>query len=99
MINHAMALTFSLLAGAGLGLLYFLILWATVQRLAEARQPAILMLASLLLRFTLAVVGFFLLARFGGWEQLLLAALGFTALRLFMVRRLQPLVLEKAPRK
>ena len=99
MTDHMMTMTLALLVGAALGLLYFAALWATLSRLPEARQPALLMLGSLLLRFTLAVAGFFVVARYGGWQHLLLAAAGFTALRLVMVRRLQPAMAEKAARK
>lgn len=89
MINYAMGLTLSLLAGTALGLLYFLALWATVRRLRDSRRSVVLLLGSLLARLALAALGFYFIARFGGWAQLLLAALGFTGARLFALRRVQ----------
>ncbi|MDT8322409.1 MAG: ATP synthase subunit I [Xanthomonadales bacterium] len=88
-MNEMLKLMFAPLAGAALGLLYFSGLWATVRRLRDSRRPAVLMLGSLLARLALALLGFYFIARFGGWAQLLLAALGFTGARLFALRRVQ----------
>lgn len=64
-------------------------LWLTVRRLPTADHPALLMLASLMLRFGITLAGFLLIARVAGWEHLLVAAAGFTLPRLLLKHRLQ----------
>lgn len=89
-MNEFLILFSSGVAGALMGLAFFVGLWTTVNRLKETRRPAIWMFASLILRLVLILAGFFFLARFGGWEHLLAAVAGFTLSRLFVVHRLRP---------
>ncbi|WP_372988173.1 ATP synthase subunit I [Marinobacter sp.] len=83
----------SYVASFGLGILLGTVflwgLWLTVHRLPTAAHPAMLMLASLLLRFGVTLAGFLLIARIGSWEHLLLAAAGFAMPRLMIGRRLR----------
>ena len=76
--------------GALLGAAFFWGLWVTVRRLSKASNPAAWILGSLLLRFGLVLAGFYLLALYGDWQQVLAAAVGFTLSRLFMARCLWP---------
>jgi len=70
-----------LLAGFGLGFLFFGGLWLTVRALPASRHPTLLVLASYWARTALVVVGFvFLIA--GRWQNAVLALLGFVAARL-----------------
>ncbi|MFO7529818.1 MAG: ATP synthase subunit I [Marinobacter sp.] len=75
--------------GVLLGTVFLWGLWLTVQRLPTAAHPAIMMLASLLLRFGVTLAGFLVIARIGSWEHLLVAAAGFTLPRLMIGRRLK----------
>lgn len=75
--------------GALLGLAFFWGLWETVKYLGKARHPALWMLASMIVRFALALGVFFVLAQYGSWTYLLAGVLGFTLSRLFITRRYQ----------
>jgi F1F0 ATPase subunit 2 len=86
-VSEWLPLLGSLVAGGVLGLAFFRALWATIARLPERRHPGLWLLGSLLLRFGLALGVFYLLARYGGWQHLLGAAVGFTLVRLWLVRR------------
>ena len=85
-------LTVALLAGMVLGWVYFQALWATLQRLAERRFPAVWIGASFLLRLGLALVTLMGLVRWGGWPALVAALIGFVAARAILVKRLQPAI-------
>jgi F1F0 ATPase subunit 2 len=80
----------ALVAGLLLGLVFFWGLWLTVAGLERSPRPALRLLISGLLRFGLVASVLVLLARYGGWLELLCAALGFTLARFIMVRRLFP---------
>ncbi len=75
--------------GVLLGLFFFGGLWATVNHLRQARYPAVWMLGSLVLRFGLVLIVFYLFAQNGNWQHLLVAAIGFALSRLFVVYRTQ----------
>ena len=78
----------SCLAGALLGLVFFGGLWLTVRHLPRSRRPALLMLTSLLLRFTLVLAAFYAMTVLAGWPHTLAAAAGFTLPRLLLGYRL-----------
>lgn len=78
----------SFILGCLLGSAFLWGLWHTVRRLPNADHPALLMLASLTLRFGLTLAGFLLIARVAGWEHLLVAAAGFTLPRLLVKHQL-----------
>ena len=75
-----------LLAGGGLGVLFFGGLWWTVKKGVSSTQPARLFFASMCLRTIVVLIGFYI---FGGgqWSRMLVCLLGFTIAR-FMVMRL-----------
>ena len=77
-------------AGVLLGLVFYLGLWATLSRLGRVRHPALLVLASLLLRMTAAAAGLAVLARWGAWPAVLAALAGMLLVRLALLRRLGP---------
>ena len=86
-----------LLAGAtglALGGVFFGGLWWTIRASLSARQPALLFLASLLLRSAVAITGFIVVAD-GRWLRLLVCLLGFIAARVLITRWAGPPV---APR-
>ncbi|MDQ6685928.1 MAG: ATP synthase subunit I [Pseudomonadota bacterium] len=76
----AAALVLSLLAGGGLGAIYFGGLWWTVRRAASFRRPALTMLASALVRLGVALGGFYVVGA-GSWQRLVLCLLGFVVAR------------------
>jgi len=74
-------------AGLALGVFYFGGLWLTLQRLVASSQPALLTLGSYLGRLAVCFLGFFLIARVGGWQGVLVCLLTFILVRIAMVRR------------
>lgn len=80
---HTLAPAF--LAGTALGLLSFVGLWLTVARLPKARNPVLLVWGSSLLRLSVVLAGFALVAQ--GRFAALLAALGGFVLGRFLVVR------------
>ncbi|NIR30469.1 MAG: ATP synthase subunit I [Gammaproteobacteria bacterium] len=82
-------LALALAAGAALGLVFFWGLWKTVDRLPQARRPALWMLVSLLLRSSLVLGGFYFLARDGHWERVLAALLGFVLARVLLIHHVR----------
>ncbi len=84
----ALALAMALVAGAGLGALYFGGLWWTVRHASSFRRPARSMLASALVRLGAALAGFHLVAG-GSWQRLLLCLLGFVVARAVVSARVR----------
>lgn len=82
----------SFAAGSLLGVFFFGGLWWTVRRLPQAHSPALLALASFILRTT-AVVAVFYLVLSGftgpGWPRLAAALAGFILLRMITVSRIR----------
>ena len=80
-------LTLALAAGAGLllGAIFFGGLWWTVRRGVSSKHPAAWFLGSLLLRMSVTLAGFCIVAG-GRGERLLLCLLGFIMARLIVMR-------------
>lgn len=93
--GHPIFLAFT--GGAGLGIVFFAGLWWTVQRLARARRPALLLAGGLLLRMALALGGFYLAAR-TGWRPLLACLLGFMLARVAVAGWTRPAGPPAAPK-
>ncbi len=91
----AMPAMLALIAGAGLGAIYFGGLWWTVRRAGLFRRPAFSMLASVLVRMGVALGGFYLVAS-GSWQRLLLCLLGFLIGRAAVSWRLRPAARHRA---
>jgi F1F0 ATPase subunit 2 len=88
-----------LAAGALLGVIFFGGLWWTVRKGVLSTRPAFWFLGSLLLRFSIALAGFYLVAD-GQWQRLLACFLGFVMAR-YMVTRLSgpPVECQHSPAK
>ena len=84
-MNDTVMLTLSVLAGAALGAFFFVGLWWTIRRALAARQPALLVMGSMLGRTGLVLLGFYVVAD-GQWQHLLLCLAGFIAARLIVTR-------------
>ena len=74
--------------GVLLGAFFFGGLWWTVRRGLSSTHPALLFLGSLLLRTSITVTGFCLVAS-GHWERLLVCLLGFIMARFIAARLTQ----------
>jgi F1F0 ATPase subunit 2 len=85
MMNEPLILVLALATGALLGTIFFGGLWLTVQKGLSSKRPALWFFGSLLLRTSIALVGFYFIAR-GHWERLLVCLLGFVIARLIVMQ-------------
>jgi len=84
-MNETMILVLAGGVGVLLGAIFFGGLWWTVRRGFSSKRPALWFLGSLLLRTSIALTGFYLIA-LGHWERLLVCLLGFIIARLIVTR-------------
>jgi F1F0 ATPase subunit 2 len=84
-MNEILMLTLSLVAGLLLGAVFFCVLWWTVRKAVTAKHPALLFLASTLLRMGIALAGFYFVGG-GDWIKLLVCLLGFFLARIIVLR-------------
>ena len=98
-MNEPLTLVLAILAGAGLGTVFFGGLWWTVRKGVSSKQPALWFFGSLLLRMSIALAGFYFVSG-GHWERLLACLLGFVIAR-FTVTRLTgpPVEYDNSPAK
>lgn len=74
----------SFMAGSILGLFFFGMLWLTVKKSLNARQPAIWFSLSLLIRLVVTVAGFYFVSG-QQWQRLLLMMAGFVITRSLLI--------------
>ena len=84
-MNEALSLVQALVTGALLGAMFFGGLWWTVQKVVSSKWPALWFFGSLLLRTSIALAGFYFIAR-GHWESLLVCLLAFVLARVIVTR-------------
>jgi len=84
-MNETLALVLALVTGVLLGAMFFGGLWWTVRKGVASKEPALWFFGSLLLRTSIALAGFYYIAR-GHWERLLVCLLGFIIARLIVTR-------------
>jgi len=88
-MNETLTLVLVLVTGVLLGVMFFGGLWWTVRKGVLSKQPALWFFGSLLLRMSIALAGFYFIAR-GHWERLLVCLLGFVMARLIITRLTGP---------
>lgn len=76
----------ALLAGIVLGMVFFGGLWLTVQQLHSNKHPALLIVASVVLRFCIVLMCFYWLISSIHWPALLIALAGFLMVRAASLR-------------
>ncbi len=94
-MHELMIRVLAVVAGVGLGAIFFGGLWWTVRKGVASRQPALWFLGSLLLRTGIVLAGFMLVGA-GDWRRLLLCLAGFVIGRI-AVSRLTRTVAPAAP--
>ena len=88
-MNEALHLILALVTGVLLGAIFFGGLWWTVQKGVSSKWSALWFFGSLLLRTTIALAGFYFIAR-GHWERLLVCLVGFITARLIVTWMTRP---------
>jgi F1F0 ATPase subunit 2 len=84
-MTDALRLVLALVTGLLLGAIFFGGLWWTVRKGFSSKQPALWFFGSLLLRTSIALAGFYFIAR-GHWESLLVCLLAFVMARVIVTR-------------
>jgi len=84
-MNETLSLVLALATGLALGAIFFGGLWWTIQKGMTSEWSALWFCGSWLLRTSLVVAGFLLIAR-GHWERLLVCLVGFVVARLIVMR-------------
>ena len=84
-MTDALRLVLALVTGVMLGATFFGGLWWTVRKGVSSKQPTLLFFGSLLLRTSIAMAGFYFIAR-GNWESLLVCLLAFVIARVIVTR-------------
>lgn len=88
-MSAVLPLLLALVAGLGLGLIYFGGLWLTVQQLGSTRSPTLLFAVSFVVRTALIVGGMYLVMD-NSWQRMLACLAGFIIVRQVMLSRLRP---------
>lgn len=83
-MNETARMVLALVAGLGLGTLFFYGLWLTVQRTLITRNPALWTLSSFVGRVSLTVAGFYFVGQ-GHYQYLLVCLLGFVIARFLVM--------------
>ena len=84
-MNKFLMLVVVLVAGLLLGAFFFGGLWWTVRQGASSKSPALWFAASMLLRTSIVLAGFYFIGR-EDWERLVVCLLGFVLARLIVLR-------------
>ncbi len=84
-MNEILILILALLTGLGLGGIFFGGLWWTVQNGVSSTRPGLLFFISLVLRSSIVLAGFYIIAA-GQWKRLLPCLFGFVMARLIVIQ-------------
>ncbi|MGC2417207.1 MAG: ATP synthase subunit I, partial [Candidatus Acidiferrales bacterium] len=84
-MNDTFRLMVALVTGLLLGAMFFGGLWWTVQKGVSSKRPVLWFVGSLLVRTSIAVAGFYVIAR-GHWQRLIVCLIGFVVARLIVTR-------------
>jgi F1F0 ATPase subunit 2 len=85
MMIETLRLALALVAGVLLGAIFFGGLWWTVRKGLSSKRAALWFVGSLLLRISVVLGGFYLIAR-NDWKNLPVCTLGFILARLLVTR-------------
>ena len=88
-MNETLSLILAWAAGGLLGSIFFGGLWWTVREGVSSPRPALWFFGSLLLRMSVALVGFYFVSG-SHWERLLLCLFGFVMARLVVTWMTRP---------
>ena len=86
-LSSLLPFIFPFVLGLGIGSLFIFALWFSVQRGLVSKHPARWFLGGLLLRMSITLSGFYLVAN-GDWRRLLVCLLGFILARQLLASKL-----------
>lgn len=89
-MNGSFIIFISFAGGIVLGIFFFGGLWLTLKRLRYTSSPVILTMGSYFIRISVCAFGFYIIARIGNWEGLLVSLGSFILTRFAMIRHLCP---------
>ncbi|MGD0674115.1 MAG: ATP synthase subunit I [Polyangiaceae bacterium] len=89
-MNEVVNSVFAWASGALLGAAFFGGLWWTVRRSSSSKRQAPWLVASFLLRMTVALSGFYFVAVGGHWLRIIFCLVGFMTARSVVTRLTQP---------
>jgi F1F0 ATPase subunit 2 len=84
-MNETLRLMVALVTGLLLGTMFFGGLWWTVQKGVSSKRPALWFVGSLLVRSSIALAGFYFIAR-SHWQRLIVCLVGFIVARFIVMR-------------
>lgn len=82
-MDETISMIIAFVVGIALGIIFFGGLWFTVKKVVVAKLPSLWLLISFILRVSITMLGFYLIAD-NNWQNLLLCLVGFILAR-FMV--------------
>ncbi len=88
-MNETLILALAGIAGSALGAFFFVGLWWTVRQAMASRQPALWCFCALVLRMSVALAGFYVVAG-GAWQRLVACLCGFLIARSVVLRLTRP---------
>ena len=94
-MDETLRLILAGVAGVGLGAIFYGGLWWTVRKGVSSRRPALWLVASLLLRMSIVLAGFYFVAG-AHWHRLLACLLGFFVARLLVTRLIRSPCADRA---
>lgn len=92
-MSETLTLVLAGAAGVALGVVFFASLWWTVRKGLSSQRSAIWFFGSLVLRMSIALVGFYFVGR-GHWDRLLACLVGFVVARFIVMLLTRPPVEE-----
>jgi len=96
-MSESLLLALALAMGILLGAVFYGGLWWTVHRGVSSERAALWFLASLVLRLSVVLAGFYFVSA-GHWQRLLLCLLGFVTARLAVIWLTRPPGENRPPR-
>ena len=84
-INEITNLLPALLAGVGLGILFFGGLWLTIQKGMQSKKSGLIFTMSFIVRMTVILMGFYYVGA-SDWKKMLACLAGFLIARLVITR-------------
>lgn len=88
-MNTILHIVISFVAGLGLAIVNYSVLWTTVQKITGTRGPVLLSIVSFILRMGITLTGFYFVMS-GHWERLGASVTGFFLVRNVVARQMIP---------